>query len=80
MGMKLLLLLLVIAFAGWLITTRRRGAGTAAKKSRPGAGGQPPAAMIACTHCGVHVPQPDTVTDGQGRRYCSESHRIAGPP
>ena len=38
-----------------------------------------PQKMLACAHCGVHLPQSETTPDGQGRRYCSEAHRVAGP-
>jgi uncharacterized protein len=31
--------------------------------------------MVACAHCGVHLPQSETVSDTQGRRFCSPAHR-----
>jgi uncharacterized protein len=34
--------------------------------------------MVSCAHCGVHLPQSDSVAAG-ARFYCSEEHRIAGP-
>lgn len=33
--------------------------------------------MVACAHCGVHVPESEGVTSG-GRFFCSEEHRRLG--
>jgi uncharacterized protein len=33
--------------------------------------------MIACAHCGVHVPQSDAVA-GEGHYYCCDEHRKLG--
>jgi uncharacterized protein len=82
---KFLLLILVLAVAlGWWMLGRRReggpgGAGSArgASRSKPAAG--EPATMVACNHCGVHLPQPEAQFDAAGRPYCSEAHRLAGP-
>lgn len=42
----------------------------------------PPAAeieqMVPCAHCGLHVPESESVKAG-GRVYCSEAHRRLGP-
>jgi uncharacterized protein len=72
--LKLVLLAAVVGLAVlWLLKGRRRdGSGT----SRRGA---EPAKMVACAHCGVHVPQPEAVFDAGGRPYCGEAHRLAGP-
>jgi uncharacterized protein len=35
--------------------------------------------MLACTHCGVHLPRSEVVFDAEGRPYCGEAHRLAGP-
>ncbi|MBS0305367.1 MAG: hypothetical protein JSR43_08310 [Proteobacteria bacterium] len=82
--MKYLLVLLVIGVAvAWLAGARRRdlgarrGAGGSRERARrPGA---EPATMLACAHCGVHLPQPDALFDAAGRPYCSEAHRLGGP-
>lgn len=78
----LLLILVVVAVFAWLSISRRRGGG-----GGPGAGrssgeaprGGAPARMLACAHCGVHLPQPDALFDAGGKPYCSEAHRLAGP-
>jgi uncharacterized protein len=73
--MKFLLVLIVVVVLLWLMFGRRRGGGTAARK--PGAPAEP-AAMIACAHCGVHLPRSDAVGSG-AQWFCSEAHRLAGP-
>ncbi len=35
--------------------------------------------MLACAHCGVHLPQADARLDAAGRPYCSDAHRLLGP-
>jgi uncharacterized protein len=47
------------------------GAGTGTAKAEPGQ-------MVACRHCGVHLPAEEAVFDGQ-LPYCGPSHRQAGP-
>lgn len=80
---KLLLVLgvLVVALAWWTLGRRRDG-GTGEDRAarRPGADRRgAPATMLACAHCGVHLPQSEAVFDVGGRPYCSEAHRLAGP-
>jgi uncharacterized protein len=74
----LLLLLVVLAALAWLSIGRRRRNGTPPEGR--GARREPVApTMIACAHCGVHLPQPDALFDAAGRPYCSDAHRLAGP-
>lgn len=76
--MKYLLLIVVVALVlAWMSASRRRDVGDRTKKA-PGRHGEP-AKMLACTHCGVHLPQPEALFDAAGRPYCSEAHRLAGP-
>ena len=81
--MKLVLLLLVVLLAAWWTFGRRRPAER--DEPRPGAAQPGPAAppepqaMLACAHCGVHLPGADAELDAQGRPFCSEAHRLAGP-
>ena len=81
--MKFLILLLVIMVVGWLTVGRRRppdGGKPAAKPTPPPkAAKAPPQAMLACVHCGVHLPQAEALQDAAGRPFCSEAHRLAGP-
>lgn len=74
--MKYLLLLLVVGIALYLMLGRRRSGGDAsAPKPKPKA----TASMVACAHCGVHLPRDDALLDAGGRTFCGEAHRIAGP-
>jgi len=79
--MKFLLLLVVIGIAIWMFKSRHRVPGP--KKPPPPAkpGGTPAEAtpMLACAHCGVHLPKTDAVLDPAGRAYCSAAHLQAGP-
>jgi uncharacterized protein len=79
--MKFVLTLLVVAVGLWLVmgALRRLRQGGTAPRARP----TPPAAapgeaMVACAHCGVHLPLSDAVPDGT-HVYCGEPHRLAGP-
>ncbi|MBL8341789.1 MAG: hypothetical protein JNL30_10010 [Rubrivivax sp.] len=74
----LVLVAVVVGLALWLLKARRPRGGD--DSARNGAGRPaPPAAMVACAHCGVHLPRPDAVQDAQGRSFCGEAHRLAGP-
>lgn len=77
--MKFLLLIAVIGIALWLFKARGRssGAPSTPKAKKPAA--PTTTSMLACAHCGVHLPQADTVTDAAGRPFCTEAHRLAGP-
>ena len=80
--MKYLLVLLVVIVGAWLLIGRRRGdrsppAGPAAKAGK--ADKNKPQEMLACAHCGVHLPRDDALLDNAGRPFCGEAHRIAGP-
>lgn len=82
--MKYVLVLLVVLVAGWLAFGRSRGRGSADGAGRPAAPQRQareatPQSMVACAHCGVHLPAADALVDAQARRYCSEAHRSAGP-
>jgi uncharacterized protein len=71
--MKFLVVLLVVVVVGWLLLRGRsrepaRGAATAPKSLE----------VVACRHCGVHLPRAECVEDRTGV-YCSQEHRIAGP-
>lgn len=78
--MKLLLVLLVVAVGLMLLLgrSRRRDSEDAAPPERRAAP-RAPSAMIACAHCGVHLPGDDAVRDDAGRSYCGDEHRRAGP-
>ncbi len=75
--MKYVLIALVVVLVWWLLLRARpsRGSGPDARgraESRPDA----PEAMVACAHCGVHLPRGDALP-GRGGVFCSEAHRAA---
>lgn len=80
--MKYLLVLLVVVVAAWMLLRRRERPPPAApktpSKSAPPreAGAQ---AMLACAHCGLHLPPTEAQFDAAGRPFCSEAHRLNGP-
>ena len=78
--MKFFLLLALFFVVVWLIRGGRR-------RGQPGAPPQPPAApaedaqaesesIVACLHCGVHLPQSDAVPGAAGW-FCGDAHRLA---
>ena len=74
--MKFVILVVAVVLLVWLVFGRRRGRRDAAPPRRPGSGGAE--GMVACAHCGVHLPRSEALADGV-RLYCSAAHRLAGP-
>lgn len=79
--MKFLVLLLVLVAVFWWLKAARRGgrddAGSAPPPAAPPAGRTDgPAVMVACAHCGIHLPRAEALP-GPGGVYCSEAHRAA---
>ena len=80
--MKYLLVLLVVGFGLWMLVARLRGGGAAKQDAKqaakPAAKRRGPVAMVACAHCGLHLPAADALPEG-ARLYCSDGHRRLGP-
>lgn len=79
--MKYLLVLGVVLFAVWLWRHNRdeEAQDRAAERAQRKPPAPPPvevADMVACAHCGLHVPRCEAVAAG-GRLYCSDAHRQA---
>ncbi len=66
--------LILIVFVGvvWWVFKNRAGRPVERKRASP-----EPELMVICAHCGVHLPQSDSVSS-DGETYCSEAHRQAG--
>ena len=78
MVLKVLLLVLVVLVLAVLLGTRRRPT----QPERPARRAAPtpqPLPMLACAHCGVHLPQAEAIVDPSGRGFGCEAHRVAGP-
>ncbi|HEY6132342.1 MAG TPA: PP0621 family protein [Rubrivivax sp.] len=75
--MKYLIVLLVVVVVAWLLVGRatRRGV---VRKDAPGQPTLEAEDMVACAHCGVHLPRGDALVAGAAV-YCSDAHRVAGP-
>ncbi len=65
------ILLIAIAFAAvfWLLRNHRRRADRAAQPP-PDA---PAEDMVACAHCGVHLPRGESLIS-EARHFCSQEH------
>ncbi len=80
--MKYLLVLLVVLVVAWMLLRRREPPAAPPKEGATADGKRAPAApqpMLACAHCGMHLPQAEAQMDAAGRPFCSEAHRLAGP-
>ena len=72
--MKFLFFVLVVLVVVWAIKRGRAGtAGSAAPKAPEAAA---PTEMVACAHCGIHLPRAEAVSGHKGQ-YCSTEHRSA---
>ena len=74
--MSKLLLLFFSAFVLYLLVKGigRKSAAKKTKEDEPQAGER----MVACSHCGVNLPQGEALEDG-GVHFCGEAHRRLGP-
>ncbi len=73
--MKLLVVIVALVVLWLLLRSlfrRARGEGQSSRKPPPAA----PQAMLACAHCGVHLPR-DEALPGRGGVFCGEAHRAA---
>lgn len=82
--LKFLVVFLVVGVAIWFWVARSRIGRTGRDKQAPSANAgsdravASPAEMVACAHCGLHLPAADALEAG-GRHYCSAAHRLLGP-
>lgn len=74
MGLRTLLLLLAAGIGLWVFNNWRQRRSLQDKRQTPA----PPAHMVRCAHCGLHVPE-DEAVKADGRDYCSEEHARQGP-
>lgn len=72
-----LLVVLVLGYAWW--RGQRRAESPPPRRPTPAA---TPQDMVACAHCGLHLPRSDALVLGNASRpayYCSAEHRAQGP-
>lgn len=79
----LLIAVAVVVLVAMLRNTLRRGeTRDADRRSPPPVPPAPPRVedMVACAHCGVHLPRGEAVASGDGTLFCGEPHRRAHAP
>jgi len=69
--MKYLLLIALVAVIWWVVKNR-----SGRPMQRPSKTSAAPEMMVICAHCGVHLPQSDSIVEN-GLNFCSEAHRQA---
>lgn len=79
------LLMAAVALILWKVLMPGDRSKGAASRRRPATPPEPtsPQTMVACAHCGLHLPEGDAVSaalpSGQTLHYCCQAHRQAGP-
>lgn len=73
-----LILFILLLVAVWWIRRQILRVGAARAKRAHDTQPAPPQQMLACAHCGVHVPEGEGVSDA-GVFYCCDAHRRLGP-
>lgn len=76
---KYLLLVLVVVLVVWFVRRGRTPQDRATPAQPPAGRARAPQHMLACAHCGMHLPASEALRDPQDRPYCTEAHRDAGP-
>lgn len=71
---RLVLLALTVLVLVWLVRRALRERQGGAPPRAPGVPGE----LVACAHCGVHMPRAEA-RSAAGGEYCSEEHARLGP-
>ena len=79
MGRVLFFVALAAVAVWWLFGRKPRRPLDGQRTQSRGGGRAAVDDMVACAHCGVHLPRPDAMFDADGRVFCSDAHRLAGP-
>lgn len=71
--MKFALVILALVFGAWLWRRNRKPDAPATPPTKPASEATPMQHMVACAHCGVHLPAADAVPHGPNW-YCCNAH------
>jgi uncharacterized protein len=74
MIIRVLLLLAVVVAVFWLARGGRRRDASGRGPTSPATA--PREEMVACRHCGLHLPSSEALP-GRGGHFCSEAHRAS---
>lgn len=77
---RVLLLLIAVLVLVWLLR-RALAARKPRGPGRPGTPGVPAPELVACAHCGVHLPKNEAIAGPETappRYFCSEEHLRVG--
>ncbi|HLW05179.1 MAG TPA: PP0621 family protein [Azoarcus sp.] len=72
--MRVLLILILLVIVYWWA---RRALDERRRRNKPMRRPVKGERMLACAHCGLHVPESEALK-AEGRFYCSEQHRRLG--
>jgi uncharacterized protein len=70
------LIFILLGYVAYLYWQRRQL--PRPKPGRNGTGTKGPERMVACAHCGIHLPESESLSDDERRPYCCEEHRRLG--
>ena len=74
---RILFFVVLAAVVVWWLFGRKPRKPLDGKSPQPRGGVAAVDDMVACAHCGVHLPRADAVVDGSDL-YCGEDHRRLG--
>lgn len=74
---RILFFLALAAVVMWWLFGRKPRAPLDGKSAKPPGRAAAVDDMVACAHCGVHLPRADAIVDGDDL-YCGEDHRRLG--
>lgn len=72
--MRFLFILLIVILVIWFVKSLRRSTAQEPRREDDKPAGQQ--VMLACAHCGLHLPR-DEALPGRGGVFCGEAHRNA---
>lgn len=75
--MKYLLVIAVVMVGVW-VWRNNRIQEDRPSPPRPGRGKKPPVTMVACRHCGTHLPESEAFVGRHGNYCCEEHRRLQG--